>query len=225
MKQNVRKLIREFIQESDLLEDYPASFDMEVFKSLKSHAGRNRYAKEHLKKINKGTGSSRAVYKIDEEKVLKLAYNDKGKAQNEVEIEYGQYGDLSGVLAKIFDYDEQNHLWVEMELAENVKASDFKNLVGYDFTDIKTAIYNYGIDSGNIRGSKKDKKEMDSDLVNSMWENEFMQGIFDYIGNYGIPVGDLMKLSSYGIVKGDNGDQIVIIDYGLTHEVYSGYYS
>lgn len=220
MKQNIRILIREFIQESDLLEDYPASFDMEVFKSLKSHAGRNRYAAEHLQLIKKG--SSRAVYKIDEEKVLKLAYNDKGKAQNEVEIEYGQYDDLSGILAKIFDYDEQNHLWVEMELAEKVKASDFKKMVGYDFKDIQTAIYNYGIDSGNSRGSKQ---SMDSDLLDSMWENEFMQGIFDYIGNYGVPPGDLMRLSSYGIVKGDDGDQIVIIDYGLTHEVYSGYYS
>jgi hypothetical protein len=221
MKSNIRKLIREFIQESDLLEDYPASFDMEVFKSLKSHAGRNRYAEEHLQLIKKG--SSRAVYKIDEEKVLKLAYNDKGKAQNEVEIEYGQYGDLSGILAKIFDYDKQDHLWVEMELARiNLKTSDFEKVVGFKFKDIQTAIHNYGIDSGNSRGSKK---EMDSELLDSMWENEFMLGIFDYIGNYGVPPGDLTRLSSYGVVERDGIDQIVIIDYGLTHSVYSSYYS
>jgi hypothetical protein len=217
---NIRTLIREFVQESDLLEDYPASFDMEVFKSLKSHAGRNRYAQEHLQRLS--SGSSRIVYKIDDEKVLKLAKNDKGVAQNEVEIEYGQYGDLSGILAKIFDYDEQNHLWVEMELAKKVNASDFKNLVGYKFTDIQTAIHNYGIDSGNGRGRKQ---EMDSELLDSMWENEFMYEIFDYIGNYGVPPGDLMRLSSYGLVKRDGKDQIVIIDYGLTHDVYSSYYS
>jgi mRNA-degrading endonuclease RelE of RelBE toxin-antitoxin system len=217
---NIRTLIREFVQESDLLEDYPASFDMEVFKSLKSHAGRNRYAQEHLQRLS--SGSSRIVYKIDDEKVLKLAKNDKGVAQNEVEIEYGQYGDLSGILAKIFDYDEQNHLWVEMELAKKVNASDFKNLVGYKFTDIQTAIHNYGIDSGNGRGRKQ---EMDSELLDSMWENEFMYEIFDYIGNYGVPPGDLMRLSSYGLVKRDGKHQIVIIDYGLTHDVYSSYYS
>jgi len=220
MKQNIKILIREFIQESDLLEDYPASFDMEVFKSLKSHAGRNRYAEEHLQKLS--SGSSRIVYKIDDEKVLKLAKNDKGVAQNEVEIEYGQYGDLSGILAKIFDYDEQNHLWVEMELAQKVKASDFKNLVGYDFKDIQTAIHNYGIDSGNGRGLKY---KMDEDLWDDMWENDFMYEIFGYIGNYGVPPGDLMRLSSYGLVKRGGNNQIVIIDYGLTHDVYSSYYS
>ena len=110
MELNIRKLIREFIQESELMEDYPSSFDMGTFKSLKSHAGRNRYAQEHLQRLS--SGSSRIVYKIDDEKVLKLAKNDKGIAQNEVEIEYGQYPDIDDVVAKIFDYDDETHLSV-----------------------------------------------------------------------------------------------------------------
>jgi len=219
--ENIRALIREFIQESDLLEDYPASFDMEVFKSLKSHAGRNRYAQEHLQKL--ASGSSRIVYKIDDEKVLKLAKNDKGVAQNEVEIEYGQYNDIKDIVAKIFDYDEQNNLWVEMELARKVKASDFKNIVGYNFEDIKTAIHNVGVDSGNLR--RVAKYEMSQELADDMWENEFMYELFSFIGNYAVPVGDLQRLSSYGLVKRDGQDTIVLIDYGLTHDVYSSYYS
>jgi mRNA-degrading endonuclease RelE of RelBE toxin-antitoxin system len=218
---NIRTLIREFIQESDLLEDYPSSFDMETFKSLKSHAGRNRYAQEHLQKL--ASGSSRIVYKIDDEKVLKLAKNDKGVAQNEVEIEYGQYSDIDDVVAKIFDYDEQNSLWVEMELAIKVKASDFKNIVGYSFEDIQKAIHNYGIDSGNKKNLGK--YDMDQELADDMWENEFMYELFSFIGNYAVPVGDLQRLSSYGVVKRDGQDKIVLIDYGLTHEVYSSYYS
>lgn len=218
---NIRALIREFIQESDLLEDYPASFDMETFKSLKSHAGRNRYAQEHLQKL--ASGSSRIVYKIDDEKVLKLAKNDKGVAQNEVEIEYGQYNDIKDIVAKIFDYDEQNNLWVEMELARKVKASDFKNIVGYNFEDIKTAIHNVGVDSGNLR--RVAKYEMSQELAGDMWENEFMYELFSFIGNYAVPVGDLQRLSSYGLVKRDGQDTIVLIDYGLTHDVYSSYYS
>jgi len=221
MNKKIRTLIREFVQEVELLEDYPASFDMEVFKSLKSHAGRNRYAQEHLQRLS--SGSSRIVYKIDEEKVLKLAKNDKGVAQNEVEIEYGQYNDIKDIVAKIFDYDEQNNLWVEMELARKVKASDFKNIVGYNFEDIKTAIHNVGVDSGNLR--RVAKYEMSQELADDMWENEFMYELFGFIGNYAVPVGDLMRLSSYGIVKRDGQDTIVLIDYGLTHEVYSSYYS
>jgi mRNA-degrading endonuclease RelE of RelBE toxin-antitoxin system len=221
MKQNIRTLIREFIQESELMEDYPASFDMEVFKSLKSHAGRNKYAQEHLQRLS--SGSSRIVYKIDDEKVLKLAKNDKGVAQNEVEIEYGQYNDIKDIVAKIFDYDEQNNLWVEMELARKVKISDFKNIVGYNFEDIKKAIHNVGVDSGILR--RIGKYEMNQELVDDMWENEFTQELFSFIGNYQIPVGDLQRLSSYGVVKRDGQDTIVLIDYGLTHDVYSSYYS
>jgi len=194
---------------------------MEVFKSLKSHAGRNRYAQEHLQKL--ASGSSRIVYKIDDEKVLKLAKNDKGVAQNEVEIEYGQYNDIKDIVAKIFDYDEQNNLWVEMELARKVKASDFKNIVGYNFEDIKTAIHNVGVDSGNLR--RVAKYEMSQELADDMWENEFMYELFSFIGNYAVPVGDLQRLSSYGLVKRDGQDTIVLIDYGLTHDVYSSYYS
>lgn len=221
MNKSIRVLIREFIQESDLLEDYPASFDMEVFKSLKSHAGRNRYAQEHLQRLS--SGSSRIVYKIDDEKVLKLAKNEKGVAQNEVEIEYGQYSDIEDVVARIFDYDEVGNLWVEMELARKVKASDFKNIVGYNFADIQKAIHNYGVDSGNVRRSFK--HDINKELVDDMWENEFMYELFSYIGNYGVPTGDLTRLNSYGVVKRNGQDKIVLIDYGLTHDVYSSYYS
>ena len=52
-----------------------------------------------------------------------------------------------------------------------------------------------------------------------------MYEIFDYIGNYGVPTGDLERTNSYGLVKREGQDKIVLIDYGLTHEVYSSYYS
>ena len=217
---NIRTLIREFIQESELMEDYPSSFDMETFKSLRSHAGRNRYAQEHLQRLS--SGSSRIVYKIDDEKVLKLAKNDKGIAQNEVEIEYGQYIDIEDVVAKIFDYDEENNLWVEMELARKVRPSDFKSIIGYSFEDYRLAIHNYGVDTGNNKGSKY---PLSKQLVEDMWENEFMYEMFSFIGNYAVPTGDLERTSSYGLVKRDGQDKIVLIDYGLTHEVYSSYYS
>jgi len=58
-----------------------------------------------------------------------------------------------------------------------------------------------------------------------MWEEEFIYGVFDYIGNYGVPAGDLTRMNSYGVVKRGGTDEIVIIDYGLTSDVYSSYYS
>lgn len=217
----MKSFIKILLREALVGEDYPTSWNIEEFKNLKSFNARVKYCNEHLTRLS--SGSSRIVYKIDEEKVLKLAKNQKGIAQNEVEIEYGQYSDIEDVVAKIFDYDEVNSLWVEMELARKVKASDFKRIVGYDFADIQKAIHNYGVDSGNVKRSFK--YDLDKALVEDMWENEFMYELFSYIGNYGVPTGDLTRLNSYGLVKRGGEDRIVLIDYGLTHDVYGSYYS
>jgi len=200
-------------------EEYPQSFNIEEFKTLRSFNKRIQYCQEHLKRIS--SGSSRIVYMVDNEKVLKLAKNNKGLAQNEIEIEYGGYYDISDIVAKIFDYDE-NNLWVEMELARKVTKPIFKMVTGYSFEDYSKAIYNYGIDSGNGRGSKYD---IDKNIVEDMWENEFTYGIFSFIGDYGLPTGDFLRLSSYGLVKRDGKDTIVMIDYGLNNDVYQSYYS
>ena len=200
-------------------EEYPSTFNMDQFKALKSFAERVRYCTQHLKRIS--SGSSRIVYFVDDTKVLKLAKNKKGLAQNEIEAGYSKYQDLSGVVAQTFDYDEHN-LWVEMELAKPVRKGDFKRITGYSFEDYCNAINNYGND---VNFSKYYHKiPMDKDLLASMWENEFVYGMFDYIGNYGVPVGDLTRLSSYGIVKRDGNDIIVLIDFGLTSDVYDSYY-
>ena len=62
---------------------YPFSFNMDEFKMLKTFAARIKYCQARLQRIS--SGSSRIVYKIDSEKVLKLAKNRKGIAQNEAE--------------------------------------------------------------------------------------------------------------------------------------------
>ena len=58
-----------------------------------------------------------------------------------------------------------------------------------------------------------------------MWENEFTKDILDYINSYDIIPGDLSKTSTYGIVKRNGQDAIVIIDYGLTKDVFNKYYN
>jgi hypothetical protein len=61
--------------------------------------------------------------------------------------------------------------------------------------------------------------------MDEMWENEFTYRMLSFMGDYDIPVGDLARLSTYGLVKRDGQDAIVMIDYGLTHDVYGTYYS
>ena len=62
---------------------YPVSFNMAEFKTLKTFTARIKYCQARLQRIS--SGSARIVYKIDNEKVLKLAKSRKGIAQNEAE--------------------------------------------------------------------------------------------------------------------------------------------
>jgi len=205
--------------DENLSEDYPTSFNIEHFKTLKSFNQRIQYCKEHLTRIS--SGSSRIVYKIDDQKVLKLAYNKKGISQNLAEIDFGTEIYLEGIVANIFNYEE-NGLWVEMELATKITPDTFKQITGFEFNDFAAAINNYYHERTNYRNGRK--MEVNPEIVAQMWEDDFVYGIFQYVGNYDIPAGDLTRLSTYGAVKRDNQDTIVIIDYGLTDDVYKTHY-
>jgi hypothetical protein len=221
MNSLIKNYIKKIIKESFIEEDYPESFDMNFFKTLKSFASRKKYCEQHLKRIS--SGSSRIVYLIDNDKVLKLAWNKKGIAQNEIESDYSNYNDLSDVIAKVFDSHPDN-LWIEMELAKKVTPQIFKQVVGFNFNDYSAAIHNY-YHQNNPSKYYSYKMKVDDNLVSQMWEDEFVYDMFQYIGNYDVPVGDLTRLSSYGLVKRNGQDAIVLIDYGLSSDVYSSYYN
>ena len=81
---------------------YPVGFSMETMLSLNSYSARVRYCDQHLQKI--GQGSSRIVYDVDGEKVLKVAKNKKGIAQNEAESE--DWLQSYDCFAKVFEKSE-----------------------------------------------------------------------------------------------------------------------
>jgi mRNA-degrading endonuclease RelE of RelBE toxin-antitoxin system len=205
---------------SDLEEEYPESWDVEDFKKIKSFDGRVKYCEEKLQRIS--SGSSRIVYKIDDEKVLKLAKNKKGIAQNETEIGFSNDYMWDGLVAEIYEYDE-NGLWVEMELARKVTPKQFQSIVGISFEDYCEGLryYEYERESTNKRQRYSLSKP---EKYDEMWENQYTNEILQLIGSFELPVGDLCRTSTYGIVKRDGEDLIVIIDYGLTNEVYDSYY-
>lgn len=196
--------------ESVLNEDYPSQWNHEEFAKLRSYNARKNYCDTNLQKI--GSGSGRIVYKIDDQKVLKLARNPKGVAQNIVEIESSDDYYTSSLFAEVLESDEKG-LWVEMELARKVTKPIFLKINEVSFDDYCTAL----LVSGEHKG-------LPDHLVH-LYDNEFASGYIDYVGNYDVPTGDLRRMSSYGLVHRDGIDQIVLVDFGLTNEVYSSYYS
>ena len=206
---------------------YPVSFNMEEFKSIRSFADRVKYCENRLKKL--GAGTSRRVYQIDNEKCLKLAKNNKGIAQNIEEINLGNDMYAGSCFAKVYDYDS-NGLFVEMELARRAKESDFERLVGIPFDVycdiiVRTAA-NY-LPSNNqsrnwINKSMDDSYEYVMDNIDNF---EFISQVIDYMGNYQVKAyGDLQRLSSYGVVRRNGQEEMVIVDFGLTEDVFNNYY-
>jgi hypothetical protein len=206
-------------------EDYPINFNMDDFKKLTSFQKRLKYCDTNLKRIS--SGSARAVYQIDNEKVLKLAMNQKGLAQNEHEIQYAGYYDIKDIVTKMFDHDD-NNLWVEMELAQKLKPTDFKRLTGFNFNDYASALnYHYNdIRYGNIHNVKGTiYSRIKPEGIDQMWDNEIIYNFLSFIGDYDVPVGDLTRINSYGIVNRNGTETIVLVDFGLSHEIHKKYYN
>jgi hypothetical protein len=216
MRDFIKKLLKENIDYSLEEATYPESFNIEEFKKLTSFKDRIKYVSERLTKL--GAGSSRIVYKIDDETVLKLAKNAKGVAQNENEIDYSQDSYLKNIVARVYEYDDDG-LWLEMELAVPIKETTFKKIVGISFENYSQAIRYYYF--SDIKGSSTVFKPENYD---ELWENEFVSKMFDFLGNYQPPIGDLTRLSTYGIVKRNGVDTVVMIDYGLNDDVYNQFY-
>jgi hypothetical protein len=205
-------------------EEYPSSWNIEEFKKLKSFNQRIQYCQQHLNRIS--SGSSRIVYKVDDEKVLKLAKNKKGLSQNELEAVYSKYDDLSDILARTFDSADDN-TWVEMELAKKLTPPIFKQITGFDWEDYKKVMDKqyYRANPTKDRWGMGDKIVIPNEIEGQMWEDEFIYGMLSILGNYDIPVGDLLRTNSYGVVKRNGEDVVVLIDYGINHENYESYYT
>lgn len=211
---NIQKNYLKFIKEY-----YNNSFDIDFFKNIKSFKSRIDYCNTYLERISSGSG--RVVYKLDDTKVLKVAKNTKGIAQNLSEIDFSEdyYIKSMNVLANVYLYDEDG-LWLEMEYAKKVNKKIFKDITGYSFD-----IYTKGISKYAYQANKEGYDEdIDEEIYQEMWEDEYIYDIFQLIGNYGMPSGDLKRLSSYGLVNRDNEDMIVIVDYGLSEEVHKKHY-
>lgn len=203
---------------------YPNTFNMDEFKSLTSFQKRVEYCRQRLKRL--GAGTSRIVFEIDNEKVLKLAKNSKGVAQNQEEIRLGN-DNFVNCFTKVYDYDERG-LFVEMEKARPAKESDFERLTGYpwdiycDFLRRIANSYTHPSRHTYINRSYNDAYEH----FNENWDSDnFMCNVFDYMMNYQLRTwGDLERISSYGVVQRPWGEDLVIIDFGLSEDVWNNYY-
>lgn len=212
-----RETIRLFLFETVEVTEaqYPSEFNKEKFDSLIA-AEKAKYLKTLLPKL--GMGSSRIVFGIDPTTVIKVARSDAGKAQNETEENISRNFGYD-VLAKVFDFDDKDYSWIEMERAEKFNSSDFKNYTGFSFKDFQAALMYWFYTKRKY--DDRYTKPKNFDAIN---EKEFFKEITKFVINYGMGVGDLTRTSSWGTVT-RNGQRVpVLIDFGLTGATFDKFY-
>lgn len=194
-----------------------STFSLRELKNQRGWAGKARYLNNCLPKL--GSGTVRVVYLLEPTKVIKLAKNDKGIAQNEVEagLMKDSQGYYSDILAQIIDYDE-DYLWVEMEVAKKLDAKTFRQATGLSWKEYSKYVWYYAM---YLEGYSTYIDNIPEEVI----ENEFFSTIVDAAGNLGLSMGDFRKSSTYGVVQRDGQPQVVLIDMGLTKSVYDTHYN
>lgn len=175
---------------------------------LETYHARKKYAEKNLKHLS--SGSSRIVYLTPKKTIIKLAKNDKGIAQNKAEANPDM---KSKYLNKIIKH-ASNFSWLETHYLDKITAKDFKKMTDLDFDDFGEAI-RYGLK--NVSGNTdKDKPKNFDEIVDSAIYKDLKE-----IGKkFKLMPGDLARISSWGTKDG----KPILIDAGLTKEVFEEYY-
>jgi len=174
---------------------------------LPSFSQKIKYASENWQKLSSGSG--RVVFLYDSDKVLKLAKNPKGIAQNSTENDGFIQNHYKDITANVIDSDQDDQ-WLIVEKASKMTTGQFKSITGIDFLNFCNYInnkFNHKINYNVI-----DKEKLD--------ENEFIYEVVDLMANFDMPPGDITRKNSWGVI----GNRAVLIDYGLTKDTYESYY-
>ena len=173
-----------------------------------------------------GAGSSRIVFQIDDETVLKLAGNEKGIAQNKEEMHIGLNSGLVYV-PKIFNgSDEKEGLWIISEYVLPAEKGDFRKVFGIKFDDVaRFAFY-----LQNSRTSYDPEyylgraKSVTDDYNWCVMGTKLLKEMETLFKDYGSMIGDLTQLANWGMCRRNGKTYMVMLDAGCSQEVYNKFY-
>lgn len=222
----------EFITEMEILDEMPlpADWDPQQFRNQStSYKSRLAYALERAKKL--GTGSSRVAMIIEYQgrpTVLKVAKNQKGLAQNSVEVDIlsDGYASQLDILIPIIDFDTQNRepTWIHTELAQKATEKQLCAIMGcadlYELTlmarviagKVRNTTHSPFADSLKSKGRTEQQIETMTNYANKL---------VDLNNSFDVDLSDLARKANWGLHNGNP----VIIDVGGTSGVLQQYYT
>lgn len=174
--------------------------------SLKDFDDRIKLAEKHFKKL--GTGSARVVFKISDDLILKIAYNDKGIAQNDIE---GKLDLQTPCAANVVVADPKGK-WLIMHFTENMNKEEFKKIIGVGFDAfVNCLFYTFNNESDAF------PKPKDIEHIRKL---PLFHCLSQMIIDGSLLIGDIDKPSSFGI----KDNKVLIRDFGFNKDVFKEYY-
>ncbi len=175
--------------------------------SFKSFDDRVDFASDNFDKV--GEGSSRIVFKFSDDKVIKIAKNEKGIAQNKEESKL----ELQTEITNRVLLADPSGKWIIEKFANKINKLKFEELTSLDFNDFsKTLHYKFNNDSSDWPKPKNYEDIIDSELF---------QQVMSLVACNDLQIGDITRIESWGEVDG----LAVIMDYGLSRDIYDEFYA
>lgn len=194
-------------------------FSLTALHSINTFSGRYKFCLEHLGKPI-GRGSSRVVFQIDDERVLKLAGNSKGIAQNQVESEW--YKQSYDFIPKIYQVGN-DATWIDCEFVLPAVKKDFRVCLGMKFEEF--CDYLHIVSSQYERRGWGRYSQEDYDKVYELAEEKPIFGeIVQYMTDAQIPVGDMTRIANWGLAQRNGEPTVVLLDHGLTEAIWEEFY-
>ena len=200
-------------------------FSLETLKKIRSFKGKYEYCQRFLGR-HVGKGTARVVFQYDDNMVLKLALNNKGLAQNEEE-HYKLSDSFANVFPKLYDNlsDEEDYTFIMTEYVIPATNNDFEACFGVDFKTFCNVITTWESWKGNNLRRRYLSTVLSNEDMEAITQNDEWIDFKDYFMNYDIEgIGDLFRISSYGMTNRNGKPEIVILDAGLSNEIYNTYY-
>ena len=230
----IEHLILETIEESAL-----RGFNLDQFQKLGTVQDKLVYAKKFLPFI--GEGSARKVFAISTSKVLKIAKNTRGVAQNQTEYKFFKNPKTGPIVAKIFSADIPTMTWVISEIAKPFRyIKELEAVTGVDYYVLQNLLDDFPVrdfpnaeawfeetqefwtqmlQSPGLTPQSKEKMTSRIKQYEAYKNNKFLTGVLNLV-KQGLIAGDL-TFDQMGITA---DGRPIVIDYGFDREVEELYY-
>ena len=174
---------------------------LEQLSALETFKDRVDFAEKNFEHLS--SGSSRIIYLTNDKQVLKVAKNERGIAQNKVESSV-----KSPIVNPTTKFDKDG-IWKLSPYCDKITEKEFEKLTDVPFKEFAAAI-DHGIND--------DKKPSDFDKIS---KSDIYKEVIRLNKEYKLLPGDMTRISSWG----KNDGNPVMLDAGLSREVYDKYYT